>query len=288
MSTAVLHRSYSQLNQLRTCGEAYRLQRIEHVPSRPSCPAVAGKVIHSATEVVDHMLYEGIWGQRVAGPTADEADAEALKEAGYASATAELVVAIEDESKVFPVDEWKRYGRATTEKPHGEDMDWFARVGIPNAISAYVDWRLAHLQLRLAEIPGFGPAIEVPFNHYVAGQLIHGWIDRVFCDDEGYYPFDLKSGTKPKTDEQLGLYAAALNKALSWDIRYGFYIYAMKSGTCKITPALDLSRYNDDMLTRLYGGATLMIDQGIYLPHPGDSCFHCGTAHACEFAQAAI
>ena len=273
-----MHRSYSQMNQLRTCGEQFRLQRIEHKPSRPSCAAVAGKAFHSLSEEIDLSFHLGV----------ELADIQETVLADIPSEVENFILA--DESEEFPRDSWKRYGRRTEAKPNAEDMGWFVAEGIPNMVNAYVDWRAAHPELTLAVIPGFGPAIEVPFQYYLGDQLVYGWIDRVFdsSECEGHFPFDLKSGVKPKTDEQLGLYGAALQAGLGWKPTYGYYVYGLKSGTAKMTPPLNIGHWTDEKLKLVYLPATQQIETGTFVPHPGDACFHCGVAEHCDFAQAVI
>lgn len=273
-----MFRSYSQVRQLRTCGWQYKLERLDRVPSRPSVPAVAGTAIHSGTEVIDQQLHAG--------------NAEHGEILGKANARALNDIEVEVEAKRekgWEVETWKRYGRATKEKPQGENLEWFCEVGIPNALKAYLDWRVENDNFVLAEIPNFGLAIEVPFNFYAGGQLIHGWIDRVFTTAEGgYYPLDIKSGRKPETDEQLGLYSAALSKALGWGIQWGYYIYGLKSGKATLTPPIDVSHWDADKIEAVYGPATKLIDLGIFIPHPGEACFHCGVSDACDFARSVI
>ena len=237
--------------------------------------------IHVGTETVDHQMAN--W---FGDPSQKEIVALATKDA-----LKKLDEEIEKyEAKGFPTDSWKRYGRKTNEKPNAEDVEWFREVGIPNSITAYVDWRLENDDLVLADIPGFGVAIEVPFNHYVGDQLVHGFIDRVFTSKTvgGFYPLDIKSGLKPKTSEQLGLYAAALSKALGWQIEYGYYVYGLKSGVAKMTPPIKLTGWTDDLLSRIYLPATEAINAGIFIPNPGDGCYICSVAEHCEFTQALI
>lgn len=273
------HRSYSQVRQLRTCGEQFRLERIERKPSRPSAPAVAGTAVHTGTETADAHIDD------------TELTRSIVVDLALDAALVELDAQIEKfTAQGWPPDTWKRYGRKTKEKPNAEDIEWFRQVGIPNSIAAYVDWRLATPDFVLAEVPGFGPAIEVPFNYYVEDQLIHGFIDRIFTSKSvgGYYPIDLKSGQKPDTDEQLGLYGRALKKALDWDVEWGYYLYALKTGTAKITPPIRISHWDDDKLGSIYLPATKLIDLQIFIPHPGDACFHCGVSDHCPYAQSVV
>lgn len=268
------------MTQLRGCGEQYRLQRIEGTPSRPSTPAVAGKIAHTATEHIDKAMLDGL------------TDREELRKVGLRIVDqADEVIRDEVERDGFQTSEWIKYGRRTTEKPGAEDIDWFMRAGIPNCIDAYIDWRLSRTDLTIAEVPGFGPAIEVPFEYITKkGQLVRGFIDRIFTTDEGrsVVPMDIKTGRKPSTDEQLGLYAAALRRGLGWTATWGLYVYALKTGEWKQTPPINLTHWDDDKLAHVYGQATTLIDLGIYVPHPGESCQHCGVADHCAYVQSII
>lgn len=267
------------MRQLRTCGWQFYLERVQRVAARPSVPAVAGVAVHVATEVVDRLLHNG------------QTDPITLAATAQADADASLDEAIAHESAAgWEPDTWKRYGRKTTEKPNGEDLDWFRFVGVPTSIKAYIDWRLANPEWVLAEVPGFGPAIEVPFNYYITpGRLVHGYIDRVFTTAiGGYYPLDIKSGRKPKTDEQLGLYSAALREALGWEITTGYFIYGLKLGVAKLTDPINVAHWTQEKLGNVYEQSSYLIERGIYIPNPGENCFTCSVSDSCEFAQSVI
>lgn len=278
-ASTVRHRSYSQISQLRRCGWQYKLERIDGVPSRPSAAAVAGVAVHAATEHVDQIIYSN------PNATFDDFD-PAFQEA-------QRVLDLEVEQKRqkgWPPETWKTYGRATAAKPHGEDLEWFRFNGVPLSVNAYIDWRLANPEFELADVPDFGPAIEVPFNYYVDGVLIHGWIDRIFTAHGMHVVLDIKSGRKPETNEQLGLYSAALwgAEGVNWKVPYGYYLYGLKTGAAKLTPPIALDRWDDETIGQVYLPATRQIEQGIFVPHPGQNCFTCGVADHCVFSQAVI
>ena len=268
------HISYSQMTNLRQCGESYRLKRIEKVEQRPSVPAVVGQVIHGGTETIDALIPDG---------SSDEA---ILTEA-QTVVDGLLAAAVEVNSKVFPVEDWKRYGRATVEKPNGEDLSWFESVGIPNSLRAYLAWRRSS-GLDVLDIEGFGPAVEVPFDLYMGDQPVHGYIDRVMHREGVPVLVDIKSGQKPKTDEQLGLYRQALLRGAGIDVTYGVYVYALKTGQWKLTSPLDLRHWTMEKLEKVYLQGSKVIELGMFLPQPGEQCFRCDVAHACAFSQAAI
>jgi hypothetical protein len=268
------HRSYSQVKQLRTCGYQFKLERIDQVPRRPGAASVAGTALHTATELIDHELL------------ADPLDTTELNDraltAAFEALDAEIAL---NEERGWPVDSYRSYGY----RPK-QDIAWYRDKGIPNSINAYIAWRFATPDFVLADVPHFGPAIEVPFNYYVGDQLIHGRIDRIFTSVErgGYYPIDIKSGNKPPTDEQLGLYAAALHKALDWTVTWGYYLYNLKRGEAKLTPPLRVDHWTDEKLGEVYLPATKLIDLGIYIPSPGENCMHCDVADSCPFSQAVV
>lgn len=268
------HRSYSQLRSFRKCGEQYRLERIEGAPSRPSWAMVAGIVIHVGTELVDRTL--------LASP--DE-PLSALVEAG----SRESLAAIEPHKAKhsdagFPPDEWKVYGgRGTAPR---QDEYWWRNVGLPASIRAYTEWRLG-TKWPIYNLPGFGPAIEIPFELGLPGVMVKGVMDRLFEVDGQIVGVDLKSGLEPENDEQLGLYAAVLRRAgLKSD--YGYYLSKLKTGKAKLSPPLSMGHWSDEKLTQVYGRTDKAINAGLFVAQPGEACFHCGVSGSCEFYQSVV
>lgn len=51
------HLSPSQISSLLTCGEKFRLERVERVPSRPMWASIGGSVVHKLTEEMDREWY---------------------------------------------------------------------------------------------------------------------------------------------------------------------------------------------------------------------------------------
>ncbi len=266
------HRSYSQVRQLRTCGWQFKLDRLDKAPRHPGAASVAGTAVHTATEFIDK---------------ADPSEIDGLREPALALALEALdeELAVNAEKGGWTEADHRAYGF----RPR-QDVAWYREKGIPNSINAYVDWRLATPDFVLADVPAFGPAIEVPFNYYVGDQLIHGRIDRIFTSVErgGYYPVDLKSGRKPDTDEQLGLYGAALHKALDWTVTWGYYLWNLKKGEARLTPPIRIDHWTDEKLGQVYLPATKLIELGIYVPSPGEHCMFCDVSDSCAFSQSVI
>lgn len=267
------HRSYSAVRSLLTCGEAYRLEREERVSQQPSSAAIAGRVIHEATEIVDLEINGG------------ETDEGNLTLLAHTYAADILPKHIDGErSDDYPdTRSWKSYGRRTKEKPFGEDIHWFGAVGIPDALSNYVAWRLANPQLELFTLPGGVAAVEVPFLVHVGDVPVKGYIDRVFVDTNTatVKVVDLKSGRKPDSSQQLGVYRKAL-RAGGVEVHVGAYVYGMKKGLA-VTPDISLLHWTDEALESIYVPADRQIKQRLFVPHPGEACFHCSVSRHCKF-----
>lgn len=271
-------RSYSQVSSYLTCGEQFRLGRVEKLEEKPSTAAVAGKIIHSATEAVDNLIFSGV------------TDREKLQEAWSAQAVVSMneLVAEVAGTKYADPQSWKAYGRPTGPKPRGEDLAWFLRDGIPTALNQYVEWRLTEPWDVMA-MPDGSPAIEIPFEFDLAGIPVRGYVDRVFVSRKTGAPLvvDLKSGLKPKNDIQLAVYSRALEEQLGQPFSWGAYYYGMKRGG-QLTDFIDLSYWTDDRLLAIYGPADSAISQQLFIPNPGDACFHCPLTEHCSFFRSAI
>lgn len=272
-------RSYSMVKSLLTCGEQFRLERVEKVESQPSTAAIAGKIIHTATEAVDELLFHN--------PFTMPGD---LKEAWVSAmehATREELAALEGSAFADP-STWKTYGRPTEIKPNGEDLYWFLASGIPFALTAYVAWRTEG-EWVVMRMPDGSPAIELPFVVDIGGIPVRGYIDRVFVHRTTNEPLvvDLKSGMKPKNDSQLAIYKKALESNLGRPFSWGAYYYGMKKGG-QLTDPIDLSYWTDEMLFDLYNPAEKAIEQGLFIPNPGEACMHCGVKQHCRYQLSAI
>lgn len=284
--------SYSKVNQLLTCGEQFRLERIEHQQGRPSTAGVAGRIIHSATEAVDRRIFEADHFpamRPVVGstPGADELYEVWTEAANVAHAEAMAEVAGTDFENPRM---WLSYGRPTKEKPHGEDLAWFVKVAIPAALEDYIEWRLQGDWQTMA-MPGGTPAIEIPFTFELpSGLPLRGVIDRVFVSTKTGQPLivDLKSGQKPKTDGQLALYRFGLEAMLyGQPFGWGAYYYGMKRGGT-FTQPIDLSHWTPQMLQTVYDTADEIVRQRLFVPNPGEHCFHCPVKQHCAFGRSSI
>lgn len=263
-----IYRSYSQLSQLRRCGESYRLSRIEKVPKRPVVTTEMGSAVHVVTEYIDEALDYGQFQDHES--LAAEALTQGVAEFSRIMAKSE-----------WPESEWKYYGR--------QDCKWAKKQGIKKCVDAYLAWRLES-PFQIADIPSYGLALEVPFELDFGYFIITGRIDRVLFDPktDQFYVLDIKSGLKPKTDEQIGLYRHALKVQYDLDVTWGGYLYGLKTGTAHLTKAVDLSHWTEEKLAGEYSKAHQMITEGLFLANPGPDCFTCDVSEHCSFQQASI
>lgn len=276
--------SFSQLDTVGTCGEKYRLRYVERerIQQQPSAAAIGGTVSHALADEIDRQL--------LAGAAWDDLPELAAKCAADVLAT-EIARAIEKSPDFADITTWHTYGRKSKQWPTAQNVDWFEAVAIPAAIGNYIEWRKAADFLTIYEIPGFGPAIEYPFEIQIDGRTVRGKIDRVFQDVNtgACVVVDLKNGARPKTTTQLGVYAKGLRETTDGTYRWGAYLHNLKyenRGGAKLTTPVDLNWWTDARLGRWYAPAKQAIETGVFMPVPGDNCMHCTVAHACDFYDA--
>lgn len=284
MNPTPTYLSYSQISTYRTCGEQYRLRYVAGVPRQPNVAAFGGTATHAAADVVDRRILEG------------DRDPQALFDAAISEAESVLSKSVDSAIRKNPefADErtWKTYGRYTKEWPLAQSVAWYRKLALPAGVMNYINWRTATPDLVPMDIPGFGPAIEVPFIVYLGDTPVRGYIDRVFESvmTGSRVVVDIKHGAKPQTDEQLGLYAKALRSSLPGEFRWGAYLYGLKYSDKpgKLTEPLDLHHWTDEKLAAVYLESQRGIKAELYIPHPGDACFHCAVAGSCTYNQSAL
>ncbi len=284
--------SHSQLQTLKDCGEKYRLKYIERAQPQPSAAAIGGTAIHAATDAIDRMILIG------------HNDYEELARAGAWEANNSIGDSLQEVQEKSPdyVDPatWHTYGRWTRQWPHGQDLAWFQKVAIPAGINNYIRWRSTTVDLVPWDAPDFGPAIELPFETTIFDRPVHGKIDRIFqsTSNGALVLLDIKNGPKPKNSAQLGTYANAMRTAYpDLTFRWGTFLTGLKydpnnpklkTKAAKLTLPIDLDYWTEDRLARANVHAIFAIENGIFIPNPGEQCQHCTFTKSCDFYQAAL
>lgn len=266
------------------CGESYRLARLLGLPQRPNIPAVMGKVFHTVSEEVDRLIHDQTHRGRGAVQGTNQL-VSAVESLASETLVIETQSTVDSYGPVAPNPTtgylgWLHYGKQTYEV-------WVESI-LPRTIENYIEWRL-NSGYSLLELPGFGPAIEVPFLIDLDGTVIRGYVDRVFVDNKGTpLVFDLKSGKKPETIEQLCIYRVALETLYGRDFRWGAYLYDIKGGYGGPTFAgpYDLNTLLNADMAAQYKTADALIDLGLFVAKPQEFCFHCGVAEHCKFVKA--
>lgn len=182
-----------------------------------------------------------------------------------------------DESK------WRTAGRATKDKPHGENILWWHTAG-RDMVQRYVDWRFSTADsLVMATVKG-APGIEVEVKAPLAGVPVIGYVDRLMRDATTGAPIvvDLKTGSrKPDSPMQLALYSVQLERMLGEPVTWGAYYDARKGVLGEPIP---LERFTEDNLGLIYDGLDRAISQNIFIPNVSSGCNSCGVRTSCIFA----
>lgn len=267
------HLSPSQVSTLLTCGEQYRLTRVEHVPERPMWAGIGGSAVHLATEHRDRQLYAG----------EEQTPAEEAFKLYWEQA--------HDEAKQFhPEFEDEDYycsGRVSKEWPKKENPDWWAVKG-PAFIDSWSLW-LKESDLSFWEYADetgeLQPGIEVPAWAYLDNEgellVVQSHIDRVLVDGNGtLYIVDIKTGSMtPAFPMQMALNNLGLEHQHGAQAAYAGFWSARKGGVASWTP---LERYSSEWLWEQVWKAKQIRDQQLFIPQPGNLCNSaCGVRQHC-------
>jgi putative RecB family exonuclease len=262
------HSSASQLSSWLHCQKSYQLKRIFDAPSIPSVWLVAGVALHDTFHSINlnHATGEA------------QPDVRTLFAANIDALAEKTLV-----DTGVPADQWRCAGKATKEKPDRENLAWWRIEGGSQAVM-YLNWlRQSGWNLHTE---GTTVLAEFETTAEFGGIMVKGFLDAVFTDDRGVLRLvDYKSGTRvPSSKTQLGLYAAALNRTLDMDIRYGSYFMTRKG---EMTDAYDVSRYDTEYFDRIFGKLKIAMDNDIFIPNPGEACFLCDVRDYCYAAGGA-
>jgi hypothetical protein len=256
------HLSHSQLNDYLRCSKAYQLKRRQSAPSMPSVWLVSGVALHEAFETINRAQHAGV-----------KVDINLV----WNEAWARVYDRILSETTV-PVDQWRKAGRESKEKPNREDLSWWFEEG-RRQTHVYALW-LNHCGWKIAEANGL-PAIELDVTaDYGDGVEVKGFADAVFVTADGeHVVVDFKSGTRtPSSLTQLALYAVSLSKTAGLQIDKGAF-YMTRKG--ELTAPENLSRFNLAWFDRVFTNLGKAIDQDLFIPNVGEQCFMCEVRQSC-------
>lgn len=261
--------SPSQISSLTTCGEQYRLTRVEGAPERPMWAGIGGSTVHKVTEMLDlgetgdiEEMWVEVWGQMF-----DEA---------------------KERSPEFDPADYYRSGRASKDWPDKETPEWWSIKG-PQFVKQWVMWR-DNSGLEIWEYPDeesgeLKPAIELEVWAYGPEDLrIRSVIDRVYVDPEGNLRIvDLKTGSHTDAWPRQMAYNALGVTHTFGDVtnppRWAGFWKARSGG---VPEWFDLSVFTEDWLWEQAWKARQIRDQQLFIAAPNNLCKSaCGVAQWC-------
>lgn len=264
------HLSHSQVESYARCGEAYRLARIERVPSEPSWALVAGSAIHAVTEHLDLLDF----GVDDDGPSTFMEGME--------------VVLAEQRERGWEEHQIRTTGRKSREWPNARDRAYWEYNG-----QAHVNrWRgFLRSGMDIALVNGY-PGVEVKFEVEIPtddGESVKflGFIDRILESPlHGAGIVDLKTGAGlPESDNQLREYCMSVSLLdMDVDVKWAAY-YMTDEKHAGLTEPVDLRRRSAEQVQRPIVMAWKGIKNGIYLPNIGRHCTSCFVRSNCVYAR---
>lgn len=254
--------SHSRYEQFARCGEEYRLTRIERVPKTPSIYAIAGTVFHSWTDYYDTTPL----------PDVDHKD-------WWFGSLEMAVITAQDESG-YALREWDNPSRKADANQSA--FEGFRDVIGPDMISKYIEWRKNSAWSIAGNPAGLQVGIELELEYQLGDVKGVAKVDRVFRIPETgeLVAIDTKTWSRKRVTAQLPTYLVALRQN-GWDVRSAGYYSARKG---EVTDLKDYKYWDENRLAALHQQAAHMIDQGWFLPAPGEQCRMCDVRRFCQFA----
>lgn len=267
--------SHSRYEMYASCGEKYRLAKIERVPQTPGIYRVAGTAFHEWTDFYD-----------TSPPWSSYLDKS--HEDWYSERILHLI-AEEEEKSGFAFAEWDN-----PQKKKGANeaaRDKFIKELGPDMIRKYIDWR-AQSAWSIADMgpctercqersicATSGIEFEIEFEIQGVQEIVK--IDRIFEIPETgeLVAIDTKTWSKRRTTAQLPTYLVALRQA-GFNVGGAAY-YEARKGT--VTEIKDYRYWDEKRLAALHVQAAHMISEGWFLPRPSDDCSMCDVRRHCAF-----
>jgi len=263
------HMSQSQLASWLHCGKSYQLKRVLGIPGKPSIWLAAGVALHDTFFDIN----------KASVGLAEVGDPAKNFEDHYRKITAKVL-----EETGIPVDQWRKAGRVTKDKPNKEDWNWWLYEG-SRQCREYQSW-LRTSGWKIVDINGTLMA-EFETTAQFGGVTVKGFGDALMSTPNGELRMiDFKSGTRIPTNKvQLGLYCAALKRTFDLDVPGGAYFMTRKT---EMTEDFDLTRFTPEYFDNIFSMAKIAIDNDVFIPNPGDACNMCDVSEHCYAVGGAL
>lgn len=258
--------SYSSWSKYAQCGHAYKLEKVDRIPTQPMVAGCGGRAFHTWSEWVD-------WGLDV--------DADAWDDFLAAAVEAEMAA-----TSTTP-DTWKVTGRASKANPNKEDLDWWLFAGREMCVK-YLEWRDRNAALTIVtDLPedkfdnntGIEYALDLEMPDGI--DPLVGFIDRVYEDPvEGIGIVDVKTGSRVRKWMQAVFYSAGMRE-LGIDVRWAAFYDARKG---ELTEKKPLSHWSLAKVATVIAPQDQLRKQRVFPVVPGDYCSWCGSRPECSYA----
>jgi CRISPR/Cas system-associated exonuclease Cas4 (RecB family) len=194
----------------------------------------------------------------------------------WANALATQVERVSGSNPDLPTSQWRRAGRKTTAKPHGEDLEWWQAEGLQQ-LNTYYEW-LSSSDWTFVEHNG-DPLIEFNVSGNLGDNYVKGFIDSVMTDGEKTMLIDYKSGSRtPFGLMQLGVYRILLRNLTGVDATHGVFWMTRKGEPTEPAP---LDRYTNDYVSNIFAQFHSAVDNRVFIPNEGSHCWSCDVRSAC-------
>ena len=180
----------------------------------------------------------------------------------------------------MPEDQWRTAGRATKEKPNGEDLDWWQTDGL-RQLEGYVKWLDQNPTWRVLAFPNGDLAAEWGATVTLGNVPVKFFIDAIYVDTSTgeLIIVDYKTGSrKPESSMQLGLYATLVEKVHGIRPQLGGYFMTRK-GELAAPDILD--RWTEAFFKRFFADVQFGINENLYLPSVSSMCSGCSVNRYC-------
>lgn len=271
------HLSFSQTSTFLSCGAKYRLERLEGHRGTPNWASLGGSAVHGLTEARDRLLWEhGVQSDPV---TVDEFRTEFEK-----------YIVKEEELSGVGREHFRHTGRKSKDWPDKWGYDYWMVMG-PQWVAGWESWCAMTPWTIINPIyqdtnvsPFFVSSIEMEFELKLGTTKVRGAIDRVMEMPNGdLVVVDIKTSMRaPKSPEQLGLYACAVESVYGVRPKYGAYWMARDGGT---GPVFNLDRFSLEFMSARYGTVRGQMERGEFLANPSDACSYCSVKQHCEIMR---
>lgn len=246
------------MSQWNTCGESWRLGRIEGLADTVGWYHCGGQAVHAMTEAEDRRRFD---------PDFEVHDFDYYFDQ-----------ALQEQKERTPDIDPKDY--LTTGKGAAvENERWWRNAG-PAMVAAWRRW-LDAVPYMIWVLPDGTPAIELEMSVEIDGTEVQGFIDRILCTVENpedpHLIVDLKSGKPPKDQKQLATYGLMLREQ-GWEVPFGGY-FMVKGG---ILTGLHPLAAGMDVVAYEYEQTAKAIKADIFPARPSGLCSKwCGVNFAC-------